>query len=79
MVERVEEEATGPPYLHDESQEVARAWGAEKTPHVFVLDGEGMLRTTAPQTPTTRTPPMAPPGSARRSMPCSRDGSLSNP
>ena len=25
-------------YLHDESQEVARAYGAEKTPHVFVLD-----------------------------------------
>ena len=45
MVERVEEEGDWPhPYLHDESQEVARAWGAEKTPHVFVLDGEGRLR-----------------------------------
>jgi peroxiredoxin len=45
MVERVEGEGGWPhPYLHDESQEVARAWGAEKTPHVFVLDPELMVR-----------------------------------
>jgi peroxiredoxin len=45
MVERVESEGEWPhPYLHDESQEVARAWGAQKTPHVFVLDGDGVLR-----------------------------------
>jgi peroxiredoxin len=31
------------PYLHDESQDVARALGAERTPHVFVLDGEQRL------------------------------------
>ena len=31
------------PYLHDESQEVARALGAEVTPHVFVLDGKQRL------------------------------------
>ena len=31
------------PYLHDESQDVARALGAEVTPHVFVLDGEQRL------------------------------------
>jgi peroxiredoxin len=31
------------PYLHDESQEVARALGAEVTPHVFVLDGDQRL------------------------------------
>jgi peroxiredoxin len=31
------------PYLHDESQDVARALGAEVTPHVFVLDGEHRL------------------------------------
>ncbi len=31
------------PFLHDESQEVARALGAEVTPHVFVLDGEQRL------------------------------------
>ena len=28
------------PFLYDESQDVARALGAEVTPHVFVLDGE---------------------------------------
>ena len=31
------------PYLHDESQDVARALGAEVTPHVFVLDSEQRL------------------------------------
>ena len=31
------------PYLHDESQDVARALGAEVTPHVFVLDGQHWL------------------------------------
>jgi peroxiredoxin len=31
------------PYLHDEAQDVARALGAEVTPHVFVLDGDGRL------------------------------------
>jgi len=31
------------PYLHDEAQEVARALGAQVTPHVFVLDGEHRL------------------------------------
>lgn len=45
MVERVESEGEWPhPYLHDESQQVARAWGAEKTPHVFVLDSDLRLR-----------------------------------
>jgi len=32
------------PYLHDESQAVARALDAQVTPHVFVLDGEQRLR-----------------------------------
>ena len=32
------------PYLHDESQEVARALGAQVTPHVFVLDADHRLR-----------------------------------
>jgi peroxiredoxin len=31
------------PYLHDEAQDVARALGAQVTPHVFVLDGEQRL------------------------------------
>jgi len=31
------------PFLHDESQDVARALGAEVTPHVFVLDADHRL------------------------------------
>ena len=37
------EQAWPMPYLYDESQDVARALGAERTPHVFVLDGEHRL------------------------------------
>jgi peroxiredoxin len=40
----VEEQDWPMPYLHDEAQDVARALGAERTPHVFVLDGEHRLR-----------------------------------
>ncbi len=32
------------PYLYDESQETARAYGAERTPEVFVFDNERTLR-----------------------------------
>jgi peroxiredoxin len=32
------------PYLHDESQDVARAFGAQATPEVFVFDAEQTLR-----------------------------------
>ncbi|HVP02417.1 MAG TPA: thioredoxin family protein [Solirubrobacteraceae bacterium] len=31
------------PYLHDATQEVARAYGAKTTPDVFVLDADGVL------------------------------------
>jgi peroxiredoxin len=31
------------PYLFDETQEVARIFGAERTPHVFVFDRDGNL------------------------------------
>jgi peroxiredoxin len=31
------------PFLHDESQDVARALGAERTPEVFVLDADHRL------------------------------------
>ncbi len=44
MQERVREEGWPVPYLHDESQEVARAYGAQVTPDVFVLDRAGKLR-----------------------------------
>ena len=44
MQRRVAEEDWPMPYLHDESQEVASAYGAQTTPDVFVLDAEGRLR-----------------------------------
>jgi peroxiredoxin len=43
MKDRVAGEDWPLPYLRDESQEVAGAWGAKTTPDVFVLDGEGRL------------------------------------
>jgi peroxiredoxin len=39
----VREQAWPIPYLHDESQDVARALGAEVTPHVYVLDADHRL------------------------------------
>lgn len=30
------------PYLHDESQDVARAYGVEKTPEIFLLNPQGV-------------------------------------
>ena len=44
MQRRVEHEGWPMPYLHDASQEVARAYGAKTTPDVFVLDAAGVLR-----------------------------------
>ena len=31
------------PYLHDEDQQVATDWGAERTPEFYLLDGEGTV------------------------------------
>jgi peroxiredoxin len=44
MQERVAQEDWSMPYLRDESQDVARAYGAQTTPDVFVIDGDGRLR-----------------------------------
>jgi peroxiredoxin len=44
MRDFVESQSWPIPYLHDESQDAARALGAVATPHVFVLDGEQRLR-----------------------------------
>ena len=44
MQERVAGEDWPMPYLRDETQEVARAFGAKTTPDVFVIDGAGRLR-----------------------------------
>jgi peroxiredoxin len=44
MKQRVAAEDWPLPYLHDASQDVARAYGAQTTPDVFVLDAERRLR-----------------------------------
>ena len=44
MRERVQAEDWPFPYLHDESQEAASAWGAQVTPHVYVVDRSGAIR-----------------------------------
>jgi peroxiredoxin len=45
MRERVDADGGWPmPYLRDESQDVARAYGARTTPDVFVIDANGVLR-----------------------------------
>jgi peroxiredoxin len=44
MRERVRAEQWPTPYLHDESQEVARDYGAQTTPDVFVVDAGGTIR-----------------------------------
>ena|ERR1700733_1146468 len=44
MRDRVSREQWTIPYLHDDSQQVAREFGAKVTPDVFVLDAESRLR-----------------------------------
>lgn len=44
MVKRAKEKGYNFPYLYDATQEVARAYGAERTPEFFVLDSQGILR-----------------------------------
>ncbi|MGH2951129.1 MAG: thioredoxin family protein [Solirubrobacterales bacterium] len=44
MRERVAAEDWPFPYLHDESQDAARAWNAQVTPHLYVLDGDLRVR-----------------------------------
>jgi len=43
MKERAKEKKYNFPYLRDKSQEVARAYGALVTPHIFLLNSEGTL------------------------------------
>ena len=44
MVSRAKQQGYPFPYLHDESQEVARSYGASRTPEAFVFDSSGLLR-----------------------------------
>jgi peroxiredoxin len=57
MKERVRGDDGWPmPYLRDESQEVARAYGAKTTPDVFVVDSPGTLRYRGAPDPDHRDP-----------------------
>lgn len=44
MKERAREKKFNFPYLHDETQQVARAYGAERTPEVFLFDKSSILK-----------------------------------
>ena len=44
MKERAREKKFNFPYLHDETQKVAHAYGAERTPEVFLFDKNSILR-----------------------------------
>jgi peroxiredoxin len=44
MKQRAEQEQFNFMYLRDDSQQVARAYGGTHTPHVFLLDHDGVLR-----------------------------------
>ncbi len=46
MVTRSREKGYNFPYLRDEKQDVAKAFGAIKTPHFFVLDKDRVIRYT---------------------------------
>jgi peroxiredoxin len=43
MKERAKEKSFPFPYLYDSTQEIAKAYGAARTPHVFMVDSKGML------------------------------------
>ncbi len=43
MVERAKEKQFPYPYVVDETQQIAAAYGAKVTPHIFLLDGGGSL------------------------------------
>ena len=44
MKKRAEQMGYNFPYLHDDSQEVAKEFGAQRTPEVFLFDSDGKLR-----------------------------------
>ena len=56
MVLRVDEENLPWPYLRDETQQVARAYGALRTPHYFVFDENRTLQYTGRMDDNPREP-----------------------
>ena len=43
MITRAKDKGFPFPYLHDESQAIATAYGAKVTPHIYLLDASGKL------------------------------------
>jgi len=56
MVKRARDKGFAFPYVRDESQDVALAYGALRTPHYFVFDGERLLRYTGRMDDNPRQP-----------------------
>ncbi len=56
MIERARERRYNFPYLRDEAQDIAKAYGALRTPHFFVFDRERKLRYTGRMDDNPRTP-----------------------
>lgn len=56
MVERMHQHGFPWIYLHDESQDVARAYGALRTPHFYVFDDQRRLIYTGREVDSPRTP-----------------------
>ena len=56
MIERARQQRYDFPYLRDETQDVARAYGALRTPHFFVFDRDRKLRYTGRMDDNPRTP-----------------------
>ena len=56
MIERAREKKYPFPYLRDESQDVARAYGALRTPHLYVFDQQRKLRYTGRMDDNPRNP-----------------------
>ncbi len=56
MIERARERGFEFPYLRDESQDIARAYGALRTPHFYVFDAQRKLRYTGRMDDNPRSP-----------------------
>jgi alkyl hydroperoxide reductase subunit AhpC len=56
MVERAKAKGFEFPYLRDESQEVAKAYGALRTPHYYVFDADRTLQYTGRMDDNPREP-----------------------
>jgi len=56
MIQWAKEKRFNFPYLRDETQSVARAYGAERTPHLFLFDRDRRLRYTGAIDDNTQDP-----------------------